>query len=95
MKFRIIIRFTDDGLAARSVDFPELTATGRRVEEVEDRLFDAIRERIEALQAERQWNELFAPQLPAQLQNAVLPDPLAKQESPLGAATKARGNANA
>ena len=71
MKFRIIIRFTDDGLAARSVDFPELTATGRSVEEVEDQLFDAIRERIEALQADHKWSELFEPQFPAPLQSAV------------------------
>lgn len=61
MKFRIILRFTDDGLAGRSIDFPELTATGRSVQEVEGRLFDAIQERIEAFQAEHKWKELFEP----------------------------------
>ena len=63
MKFRVIIRFTDAGLEARSVDFPELTATGRNVQEVEDDLFDAIQARIEELQASHKWNEMFEPRL--------------------------------
>ena len=58
MKFRVIIRFTDAGLEARSVDFPELTATGRSVQEVENHLFSAIQARIEQLQTAHKWNEL-------------------------------------
>ena len=65
MKFRIIFRFTDEGLAGRSIDFPELVATGRSVQEVENQLFDAIQERIEAAQAEHKWKELFEPRNPA------------------------------
>ena len=61
MKFRIIIRFTDSGLAARSADFPQLTATGRSVEEVEEHLFDAIREHIENLRADYQPSDFSAP----------------------------------
>ena len=61
MKFHIIIRFTDAGLEARSADFPQLTATGRSVQEVEDRLFDTIQAHLEELQAAHKWNELFEP----------------------------------
>ena len=61
MKFRIIIRFTDDGLEARSADFPELKATGCGVQEVEDRLFDTIQAHLEELQAAHKWNEMFEP----------------------------------
>ena len=63
MKFRFIIRFTDAGMEARSVDFPELTAQGRNVTEVEDRLFDTIQAHVEELQAADKWNEMFEPRL--------------------------------
>lgn len=63
MKFHIIFRFTDDGFAARSADFPELKATGRTIKDVEDKMHDAIRQRIEVLQAQSKWDELFEPKL--------------------------------
>ena len=62
MQFRIILRFTDDGLTACSVDFPELMATGRNIDEVEDRMCDAIRQHIERLQVGHPHNELVEPQ---------------------------------
>lgn len=64
MKFRIIFRFTDDGIAARSADFPELTATGCTIAEVEGEMEDTIREHIEYLQAQSKWNDLFEPTSP-------------------------------
>lgn len=65
MKFHLIFQFTDDGISARSIDFPEIQAVGRTVTEVEDQMHDAIREHIEALQAQHKWDELFQPRAPA------------------------------
>ena len=47
MKYAIIFRFTDGGLAARSADFPELTASGRTMLEVEEKLHAIIRQHIQ------------------------------------------------
>lgn len=47
MKYAIIFRFTDSGLAARSADFPELTASGRTMLEVEEKLHAIIRQHIQ------------------------------------------------
>ena len=54
MKFRIIIRFTDTGLAARSTDFPQLTATGRTVEEVENNMCEVIEAHVKNYSIEQQ-----------------------------------------
>ena len=54
MKFRIIIRFTNAGLAARSADYPQLTATGRTIEELEDNMCDVIETHIKSCSIEQQ-----------------------------------------
>ena len=73
MKFHLIFRFTDDGIAARSADFPQLQTAGRTVTEAEEKMHDAIREHIEELQAQHKWDELFQPRaLEANVQERAL-----------------------
>ena len=59
MNSRIIIRFTDQGVAAYSPDYPDLSSTGYTVKEAEARLRDAIEAHREngRQQLERRWQE--------------------------------------
>lgn len=59
MNSRIIIRFTDGGVAAYSPDYPELTSTGHTVKEVESKLGAAIETHLQNLreQTEKRWQE--------------------------------------
>lgn len=81
MKFPIIFRFTDNGLAARSAHYPEINVTGHTFAEVEDKMHDAIREHIEELQAQHKWNDLFEPKTPVLEPTMPVPAPQTRLNS--------------
>ena len=57
MNSRIIIRFTDRGVAAYSPDYPALISTGYSVKEAESKLRAAIETHLQSLSepSERRW----------------------------------------
>lgn len=59
MNSRIIIRFTDGGVAAYSPDYPGLTSSGYTVKEVESKLGAAIETHLQNLseQTEKSWQD--------------------------------------
>ncbi len=62
MNSRIIIRFTDWGVAAYSPDYPALISTGQTVKEVESKLRAAIETHLHNLgeQSERRWQNFVS-----------------------------------
>ncbi len=59
MNSRVIIRFTDKGVAAYCPDYPALTSTGYSVKEVESKLRAAIATHRQngGEQTEKRWQE--------------------------------------
>ena len=59
MNSRIIIRFTDRGVAAYSPDYPDLVSTGYTVKEAETKLYEAIEAHLSngREQLEKRWQE--------------------------------------